>query len=286
MASVLVWHGPDPSPSLELPGHKIIVFSVAFDPTGRFLASAGDDLGRPGTTGALVWDLAEGKEAFALDVAPSEGRIFALDYSPDGRWIAGGGVDRRLKLWSASTGRRAGVIGRHENEIVGALFSANGRRLASVGNDNVVKVWDATRLESPQSALHAFPSFTIGFKDSAALDALGERLAVVASDETIAVHDLAGASPSKALFHPGHQPQAVAFTPDGRWLASGGADSAVRIWDPQTGEARLALRSHRGRIVRLRFGPHASGVRLISGSVDGTVKLWDMAEVERRLASP
>jgi WD40 repeat protein len=66
---------------------------------------------------------------------------------------------------------------------------------------------------------------------------------------------------------------AVAFAPDGKTLASGGADGTVRLWDPARPEATpVILRGHEGGVLSVAFAP--DGKRLASGGEDGTVRLW------------
>ena len=66
----------------------------------------------------------------------------------------------------------------------------------------------------------------------------------------------------------------MAFSPDGRWVASGGGDSFVKVWDSHAGEFVRGFRGHKGIVTSVAFSP--DGRRLLSGSRDKTVKVWDV----------
>jgi WD40 repeat protein len=72
----------------------------------------------------------------------------------------------------------------------------------------------------------------------------------------------------------------VAFSPDneGRWIASAGDDSTVKVWDSRTGALVRTFRGHEGLVTSVAFT--ADGRRLVSGSRDRTVKVWDLTQLD------
>ena len=72
----------------------------------------------------------------------------------------------------------------------------------------------------------------------------------------------------------------IAFSPDGKTIASGSYDSAIRLWDVDTGKEKRMLRGHRGYIISIAFSP--DGKTLASAGWDNTISLWDVDKGEQR----
>jgi len=79
---------------------------------------------------------------------------------------------------------------------------------------------------------------------------------------------------------------ALALSPDGARIATGGGEGMIKTWDASTGESLLAFSAHTGAISDLAFSP--DGERILSGGLDGTIKLWEVASGKQLLyiASP
>jgi WD40 repeat protein len=64
----------------------------------------------------------------------------------------------------------------------------------------------------------------------------------------------------------------VAFSPDGKTLASAGGDETIKLWDVTTGKVLQTLTGHSGYVLSVVYSP--DGQTLASGGRDGTIKIW------------
>jgi WD40 repeat protein len=168
----------------------------------------------------------------------TKSEFMAVAFHPDGKHLVTGQQDGTVRVWDAGTGRELGKVGTHKKAIRGIAFSSDGSHLASVSVGGEVKLWDAKRLDE----LH--------------LDGKpGPR-----------VPPIRAWSPGACLN--------LAFSPDGRLLATGGEENTVKIWDVGSGrEARPPLRGHKDDIYAVAFSP--DGRWLASAGEDSTVRVWD-----------
>ncbi|KAF6803547.1 hypothetical protein CPLU01_16110, partial [Colletotrichum plurivorum] len=92
---------------------------------------------------------------------------------------------------------------------------------------------------------------------------------------TVKLWDTATGQCQQTLEGHSHWVSSVAFSPDGRQLASGSDDRTVKLWDTATGQCQQTLEGHGSSVWSVAFSP--DGRQLASGSDDKTVKLWDTA---------
>jgi len=123
-----------------LKDHSDAVYSLAFDPTGKLLASGSAD------RAVKVWNVETGVRLYTLS-DPTDW-VYAVAWRPDGKQLAAGGVDRSIRTWdvSSSGGKLALSVFAHEGPISRLRYTADSDTLYSLGDDRKLKAWDATQL--------------------------------------------------------------------------------------------------------------------------------------------
>ncbi len=207
----------------------------------------------------------------------------SLAFSPDGKRLAGGGLDSLVIVWDLDGDRKVLYRG-HVGEINTVGFSPDGRRLVTAGQDRTVRIWDATRGQGPRvlAATESQAHVAVPSRD-------GTRIAVAHWDPVATNIRLVDAESGREIrplrslpFYKGVISRIlVAFSPDGRWIASTDGNTSLQVHDAETGQERATLTNHPSRLTALEFD--ADGKRLAVG-FDEQIKVWSWAEA-REVAS-
>ncbi|NEP13838.1 MAG: NACHT domain-containing protein [Symploca sp. SIO2C1] len=237
------------------------VYSVAFSPNGKFLAT-GHVLGE-----ICLWRIADSKQI--LINKEHTYSIKSLVFSPDGQTLASGSGDGILKLWDINTGQCLNTLPRHPYSIRSIALSSDGQTLASGSDDSTVKLWNI----NTGQCLNTLQGHTNSVK-SVAFCCDGQILASGSGDHTIKLWDIYTGQCLNTLRGHNNWIDSIAFSPDSQTLVSGSRDLTLKLWDIYTGNCLNTFQGHTNWVKSVAFSP--DGQTVVSGSGDQTLKLWDI----------
>jgi WD40 repeat protein len=183
-----------------------------------------------------------------------------------------------VTIADAETGKEIGIL---KGELPRHVLSdPDGRRLITFTNDGTLAFWETVTcrlLRKIEKLQHAGAGRQLVLGEDGRLLVLNHGW----GDNQINVWD-ATSGRHRQTIRTTYEIDAVALSPDGRYLAYGGHDATVRVLDTRTFEERLVFRGHRGPVLSLAFSPGSE--RLASGDWHGTVKVWDLTRPPEFLA--
>ncbi len=248
-----------------------------FAPGAKVLASGNDDL--------ILWDVANGQLLSRVEQpADEQAWVTALAFSSDGRVVAAGHDDGRVRFLDVATRKFLGEIQTHPDlvgtQAVSAIaFSPDNRFVATAGEDRVVRVWDAD-----------------SHKLTAELKSHTDRVPALAWSPDSKLLISAGWDTSARAWRPPHpdplmllnshadQVTMVAYSPDGKYLACADSDNDIHLWlDAEAATRGPVLRGHNDEVRCLTFSP--DGRKLASAGADRVVHVWDVRD-GKLLAGP
>ncbi len=196
------------------------------------------------------------------------GGVWALDISHDGRQIASGGWDQRVRLWRTANGATEGTLDDYGGNVLSVAYSHDGRFLAVGGNADQIEIWAIRNRRLVQSIRGHH-----GYQESVRFSSDGQLIITSSGDGRICFWRITDGSLVQEI-QPQVRAQTMAAHPDGRSLALGGADGTVQLWGIREGAQIQALGGHSSSVNSLDYGP--SGGLLVSGDGAGVVRLWNL----------
>lgn len=314
---VRVWSVANRRLVAELPAHSCAVSAIAFHPTGKRLAAAGEnkaivfwDLSERHLLGRLkghndrinslswqregrllisagwdssvrVWDTATMQPLILLNAHADQ--LTALAFSPDGNILAAADSEFVIHLWDVHTFSQKSRLYGHTGNVQALAFSRDSQRLASGGEGHFVRLWDANLGEALGAA--GAPAIDELTPYALALSKDGNDLATCIG-RTIRVW---GANDGSVVWQSTQSSSVLAlgYSRDGSWLAGGGADGVIRVWDRSK---KLLCRELRDElftdpVTTLDFSPDSKSLAAAS-RVGMPVWIWNLAAGEPELLIP
>ena len=244
-----------------------------------------------------------------LTIKADTTELWSVTWSPDGNRLATGGAEGTVKLWDAATGHALASWRGHNGKVRAVVWSPDGTRVASMGEDKSVRIWEtrsgtsrvldmqgidspamawspdgkwlaignangAVQIWDPVTAVVSH-TFTAGSAVNAVCwDGAGTLFAAGDCGLTVAWNTGTGRELWKFLLESDLDQMAVASSPDGRELATGGSDNAVNFRDAATGKSLGSLFDNQNAVLAIAWS--ADGSQLATATRgDGRVAIRD-----------
>ncbi|MCG8366784.1 MAG: TIR domain-containing protein [Pseudanabaenales cyanobacterium] len=204
------------------------------------------------------------------------GLIPQVAFAPDGQWLASASFDAAIKIWSLETGELVQTLNGHQGRVWQVGYSPDGKFLASSSSDKTLRLWEIkqhSRHSTPEVLQKEIlpeigPFITMAWCPNQSVLAVGGDH----DHPQILLWDVTTSNPVVLEGNPG-QVGALIWSPDGRILASGSNDGAIRFWESETRQLQVKLQGHFAGVRSLCWSKEEQ--LLASGAADNTIRIWD-----------
>jgi uncharacterized delta-60 repeat protein len=276
-----------PARSIARMAYAHDVYSVAFSPDGKYVASGGCDQQDSNNNciqgSARVWDATTGKEISRMT---HNGPVSSVTFSSDGKFVVSGGEypDNTARVWEASTGKEIARM-THDGEVYSVAFSPDTKYVVSGSWDGTARVWEAASGQEIARMTYAYGVYSVAFSpDGKYVVSGGCDLSTNAPcvRSSARIWDVTNGREIARMAH-GNSVNYVVFSPDGKYVVSGGCDSfythhcmqsSARVWEAATGK-EISRMMPDSDVTSAAFSP--DGKVVVSGSWDNTARVWEAA---------
>ena len=199
-------------------------------------------------------------------------RSICFDPSSDLTLLTSGDVDKNIKIWDTENGSSKGELIGHNNDVTSLKWSNDGSYFGSGSVDKTIKLWDLKSLRE----ICTVPTLGYGPINDISLFNTGEMLIIAAAhvDGKITIWDAQRKSLFTEIKENTQQKEVrtLAFSPDGKFLVSGGFDNKIKIYDIMNNFNLAGELEHNDKVVSVKWHPDLPII--VSTSADKTARLW------------
>ncbi len=264
--TVAIWNLTMPQQPIGTYRARNSVYAVAASPNYSQIASGDKDrkvqIRRKESIGNSVQELRG--DFSSLD--SHSGFVYTLQFSPDGKILASGSADRRIRLWNTETSKIVYTLDGHQDVVTALQFMPNGKILVSAGADRTIRFWDVER----KQLLKTIEAHDLKI-NALAVSRDGKLIVSGSEDRTVRVREL-GTATHHIL--QGHRDavMTVAISPDSKTIVSGAGDGMVNLWDTDRQQLISSFQAHQGSVNSIVFQPLDNS--LISAGADRQIQVW------------
>jgi WD40 repeat protein len=217
------------------------------------------------------YDVTECTEMGTLDTGHRNSTCVA--FSPDGRRLTTGGNEGTVRIWDVEQKRQLLACPGHERGVNSVAYSPDGTMLAT--DDGTVRLFDAATGQLLRVLSQRVSVYRLAFSPDSRRLATIVRSPDVGQQGAVGIWDVTTGQELRS-FRGHHGPMTcVAFSPDGKRVASAGTDKQVKLWDAATGTELGTLGGHASHVSHVAF--HPDGRLLAAGTGDGAIVVWDLS---------
>ncbi|DAZ95381.1 TPA: hypothetical protein N0F65_001039 [Lagenidium giganteum] len=257
------------APTMLLTGHSAAVYALAFDPSGKHVASASFD------RSILLWDVYSECRNYNM-LTGHKNAVLEVQWSYDGANLVSASADKTVGVWDAQTGKRVKKFVGHSSVVNSCCPVTKGPLLVVSGSDdNTMKMWDVRSKRAVKTYENTFQATAVSFSGD------NSQLICGGLDGDIKLWDIRKDAVSVVL--QGHTDivTSISLSPDGNYLLSNAMDNTVRRWDVRpyvTGSRCKTVyegAKHGFERTLIRCGWSHDMRYVTSGSSDRFVYVWD-----------
>ncbi len=246
--------------------HAGQVNDLEFSADGKWLLAAG---GEPGLYGEVrIWNTEDWQED--RTIRGHTDSLYAVCLNEQKTVLATGGYDQKIKLWDPTSGEELNTLAGHNDAVFDLAFHPEGRILGSASGDKTIKLWDVKTGKRLETLIEpTMEQYAVCFHPG------GKTVAAGGADSRLRVWSIneggrAGTNPILYARFAHEEPIiALAYSQNGRVLASSSEDRELRIWDSGSMELIRTLKQQPDWPTALSFDPR--GQALVVGRIDGSL---------------